>query len=149
MTTLVIFDTNYGNTKILAERIAQQLGGAPALSVTDLGPSDLEGVDLLVAGSPIIGWKPSERMQAFLDTLHEGSLTGVKAAAFDTRVRLFIHGDAAHKISRALGRAGAEIVANPQGFIVAGTKGPLAEGELARAARWTDTFLRKVAGTST
>ncbi|HEY9499209.1 MAG TPA: flavodoxin family protein [Terrimesophilobacter sp.] len=149
MTTLVIFDTNYGNTRILAERIAQQLGDARALSVTDLSPSDLEGVDLLVAGSPIIGWKPSERMQAFLSTLHEGSLTGVKAAAFDTRVRLFIHGDAARKISRALSGAGAEIVASPLGFIVAGTKGPLVEGELARAARWADTFLRKVAGSST
>ena len=117
--------------------------------MTDLSPSDLEGVDLLVAGSPIIGWKPSERMQAFLSTLHEGSLTGVKAAAFDTRVRLFIHGDAARKISRALSGAGAEIVASPLGFIVAGTKGPLVEGELARAARWADTFLRKVAGSST
>jgi flavodoxin len=149
MTTLVIFDTNYGNTRILAERIARQLGDARALSVTDVSPSDLEGVDLLVAGSPIIGWKPSERMQAFLSTLHEGSLTGVKAAAFDTRVRLFIHGDAARKISRALSEAGAEIVASPQGFIVAGTKGPLVEGELARAARWADTFLRTVAGSGT
>lgn len=134
---------------MLAERIAQQLGHDPALSVSGLRPSDLEGVHLLIAGSPIIGWRPTERMQAFLSTLHEGSLTGVKAAAFDTRVRSFIHGDAARKISRALSEAGAEIVASPQGFVVTGTKGPLEEGELARAARWADTLLPEVEGSGT
>ena len=149
MTTLVVFDTNYGNTKTLAERIAHELGDAPVLSVTRIGPSDLDGVDLLVVGGPIIGWKPSERMQAFLNTLHETSLRGVRAAAFDTRVRLFIHGDAARKISRALEKAGAEIITSPRGFIVAGTKGPLVDGELARAARWADTLLRNPAGSGT
>jgi flavodoxin len=135
MSSLVLFDSNYGNTKIIADTIAAKLGTA-AVSVAGLDPFSLAGVDLLVVGSPIIGWKPSERMQAFLANLGEGTLRGVKAAAFDTRVRLFIHGDAAGKISHALEKAGARIVARPHGFIVDGRQGPLAHGEVDKAAAW-------------
>lgn len=56
MKTLVIFDTNYGNTKLVADSIAGQLGeGARSVSVEDLRDSDLAGIGLLVVGSPIIG----------------------------------------------------------------------------------------------
>jgi len=139
MSSLVLFDSNYGNTKIIAETIAARLGAA-AVSVAGLSPSNLAGVDLLVVGSPIIGWKPSEKMRGFLAGLADGSLRGVKAAAFDTRVRLFIHGDAARKISHALEQAGARIVARPQGFIVDGREGPLAEGEVEKAAAWAGSI---------
>jgi flavodoxin len=139
MTSLVLFDSNYGNTKIIAETIAGRLGAA-AVPVAGVTPSSLAGVDLLVVGSPIIGWKPSEKMQGFLAGLADGSLRGVKAAAFDTRVRLFIHGDAARKISHALEQAGARIVARPQGFIVDGREGPLAEGEVEKAAAWAGSI---------
>jgi flavodoxin len=56
MKALVIFDTNYGNTKLVADSIAGQLGeGARSASVKDLRDSDLAGIGLLVVGSPIIG----------------------------------------------------------------------------------------------
>ena len=56
MKTLVIFDTNYGNTKFVADSIAGELGeGARSVSVKDLRDSDLAGIGLLVVGSPIIG----------------------------------------------------------------------------------------------
>lgn len=135
MSTLVVFDSNFGNTRIIADAIASELG-ARALPLSEVGPGRPAGVDLLVVGSPIIAWKPTEKMQAFLDGLGEGTLSGVRAAAFDTRVRLFIHGDAAGKISRALEKAGAQIVARPRGFIVEGREGPLAAGEVEEAAAW-------------
>jgi hypothetical protein len=90
----------------------------------------------LVVGCPINGWRPTEKMQEFLQGLAPGSLTGVRAAAFDTRVKLFLHGDAAAKISQALQAAGATIVAKPQGFIVQGTEGPLAPGQTDKAGAW-------------
>lgn len=133
----VVYDTNYGNTRTVAEVIAAELGeDTTILSVTDLTEASLDGVDVLVVGSPINGWRPTERMQEFLRGLGPGSLTGVRAAAFDTRVRLFIHGDAAGKISHALQSAGATIVAKPQGFVVQGTEGPLAPGETGKAGAW-------------
>jgi flavorubredoxin len=56
MKSLVIFDTNFGNTKIIAETIAKELDNdAKAISVSDFNVGELEGIDLLVVGSPVIG----------------------------------------------------------------------------------------------
>ena len=137
MRARVVYDTNYGNTRIIAEVIAQELGReATTLNVADVTEASLVGVDVLVVGCPINGWKPTETMQSFLGSLAPGSLDGVRAAAFDTRIKLFIHGDAAAKISHALKAAGATIVAKPQGFIVEGTEGPLAPGQTGKAGAW-------------
>ena len=148
MSALVVFDSNFGNTQKIAEAVAEELGnGAAATPLADLAQGGLTGVDLLVVGSPINAWKPTERMKSFLDGLGEGSLRGVRAAAFDTRVRLFIHGDAAGKISRALEKAGAQIVARPRGFIVEGREGPLAAGEVEGATAWARSIALAARGT--
>lgn len=148
MSTLVVFDSNFGNTQRIAEAVAAELGAA-ATRLADVGPGALAGVDLLVVGSPINAWKPTERMRSFLDGLGEGSLRGVRAAAFDTRVRLFIHGDAAGKISHALEKAGAQIVARPRGFIVEGREGPLAAGEVEGATAWARSIAVAARGAGT
>jgi flavodoxin len=135
MNSLVIFDSNFGNTKIIGEAIAKELS-AKAISVSEFDVTELEGIDLLVVGCPINAWRPSPRMMKFLAYLAEGQLKGVKAAAFDTRVNLFIHGDAAKKIAAELKRAGAEIIADPMAFYVKGKKGPLFEGETEKAVEW-------------
>jgi hypothetical protein len=83
-------------------------------------------------------------MGKFLDTLIAGQLEGKKAAAFDTRVKLFIHGDAAKKIAKKLEEAGAKIVADSQGFIVQGKEGPLLDGEVERAAEWAASIKRNL-----
>lgn len=137
MKALVIFDTTFGNTRIIANAIASELGkGACALKVNEVSPEQYKGVDLLIVGSPIIGWKPAERMGQFLATLKADSLKGIKAATFDTRIKLFIHGDAAKKISAALEAAGSKIIATPECFYVRGTEGPLFHGEIEKAFRW-------------
>ncbi len=137
MKALVIYDTTFGNTQKVAETVAVTLGkGVKVVPVLEVKPADLTGLDLLVVGSPILGWRPSENTGAFLAGLRQGQLKGVKATAFDTRIRLFIHGDAAKKIAAALESAGAQIVAAPMGFIVMGNQGPLKKGELEKAAKW-------------
>jgi flavodoxin len=148
MVARVIFDSTHGNTKTIAEAIAAGLGGgATAQLISGLTAGGLNA-DVLVVGSPIIGWRPSPGMQAFLAGLADGQLRGTRAAAFDTRVRLFIHGDAAGKVSRALERAGAQIVAEPRGFVVTGTEGPLADGEVDKAVAWGRTIASEVARAS-
>ncbi len=135
--TLVVFDSIYGNTKKIAEAIANELGkDVKAILVADFNAGELKGGGLLVVGSPIIGWKPSEKMGAFLAGLAKDQLKGYRAIAFDTRVKMFIHGDAAGKISQALKNAGAEIIGKPQAFYVQGKEGPLFEGEIEKAKAW-------------
>ena len=69
-------------------------------------------------------------------------------AAFDTRIetsdipspvlRTFVKigGYAARPIADRLKKKGGDLIASPEGFFVAGEKGPLKEGELERAAGW-------------
>jgi flavodoxin len=144
MKALVAYDSIYGNTKKVADAIATGLGsGTRAVAVTAISEADLVGIEMLVAGCPINGWRPSAGMGKFLGTLHADQLRGIKAAAFDTRVRTFFHGDAAGKVAKALSKAGAETAAPPCLFLVEGKEGPLAAGELERAEAWG----RSLAGT--
>lgn len=135
MKSLIIYDSNYGNTKQLAEAMADVLG-ASAVSVKTATAEMLKGVELLLVGSPINGWRPTEATGQFLASLPAGSLRGVRVAAFDTRISLIIHGDAAKKIARELARAGATEAAPPEPFYVKGTKEPLKDGELERSRAW-------------
>ena len=134
----VVYDSAYGNTKAVAEAIAEGLKPirAASVSVTDFRPGNLSAGDLLVVGSPINGWRPTPKIMELLAQLGNGRLKGIKAAAFDTRVRFFIHGDAAKKMTKLLTEAGAHIIARPAPFYVRGTEGPLRAGELEKAASW-------------
>lgn len=134
----IVFDSAYGNTRAVAEAIAQGLRPvrAAAVSVTDFNPGNLSVGDLLIVGSPINGWRPTPKITELLGQLGNGKLQGIKAAAFDTRVRFFIHGDAAKKITKLLKEGGANIISAPAAFYVQGTEGPLRDGELEKAADW-------------
>lgn len=142
MKALIVYDSVYGNTKKVAEVVAAVLGkSVKVLSVVDAKEKDLAGLDLLVVGSPILAWNPSEKTKAFLSGLKPGQLKGIKVSSFDTRVRLFIHGDAAKKIAASLQSAGGTLVGKPTGFIVEGREGPLANYALDKAKSWAQTLL--------
>lgn len=137
MNTLVIYDSNFGNTKTIAETIGKELG-AKVAKVTEIKAEDLKGYDLLIVGTPIIGWRPTVNLQAFLDKLPD--LNGVKATTFDTRVKLFIHGDAMKKVANSLQKVGAKIVVKPMAFYVFGPQNSpmLLEGEIEKAKAWSN-----------
>lgn len=143
MKAIIIFDSNFGNTQKIAETIAKEFE-TQAIPVSKASIDELEGLDLIVVGSPINAWRPSDKMGKFLANLNKGQLKGVKAAAFDTRVKLFIHGDAAKKISKALENAGAEIIIEPQAFFVKGREGPLLDGEIEKASQWAKMIRSKL-----
>ncbi len=148
MKALVVYDSAYGNTRQVAEAIVASLKPlhAEALSVTDFKAPALAEGDLLVVGSPINGWRPTPKVTEMLTTLGGGRLNGVKAAAFDTRVRFFLHGDAAKKMTKSLRTGGAEIISKPMAFYVQGSEGPLRSGELDKAAAWAADLLKRVGG---
>ncbi|GHG40861.1 flavodoxin [Sinomonas cellulolyticus] len=137
MEAVVVYASQFGNTRMIAEAIARGIGsGTPAVDASGFSPAGLRPGSLLVVGSPIVGWRPLEGLGAWLDALAPGSLAGIRTAAFDTRVKLFIHGDAAKKIEHALEKAGARRAAEPSWYYVAGQEGPLLDGEVERAEAW-------------
>ena len=141
MKTLVMFDSVYGNTKRIAETISKELGkDSKAIPVSDFNMKKLEGIKLLVAGCPVNAWRPTAKMKKFLADLSEGQLKGIKAAAFDTKFKSPLAGNASKRISKSFKKAGAEIVVEPQSFFVKGGEGPLFDGEIERAEEWAKSI---------
>lgn len=139
---LVVYDSVRGNTETIAKAVAQALspsGGARTLRPGAVSAADLDSLDLLVVGSPTLGGRATPATQQFLDRIPPGSLTGIRVAAFDTRLRtrlVRIFGYAAEQIGASLVERGGEAVAAPEGFTVRGRSGPLTEGEVERASAW-------------
>jgi len=145
MKALIVYDSVHGNTEKIARAIAEAITPSNEVKVVGAGeanPSELESTGLLIVGSPTHGGRPTPAVQDFLNKVPK--LQGVNVAAFDTRlmaklVRVF--GYAAGRIAGNLKRKGGTLIASPEGFLVTGTKGPLKEGELERAAGWAKGIL--------
>jgi flavodoxin len=140
MKSLVVYDSRYGHTKIIAEAIGDALpGDVEVRHVSDVNATDLSAYHLLVVGAPTHGAKPSEDVQAFLDRIQAKALTGTGVAGFDTRMTnklITLFGTAAPKIAKALKQKGGILAGPPGGFYVTGGEGPLREGEVERAGQW-------------
>ena len=149
MKTLVLYDSVFGNTAQVAKAIAAALGEDTGLHKVDEASLEmLNGVELLVVGSPTRGFKPTEATANFLKSIPAGALNDVRVAAFDTRVdvrevnskvltfMVNIFGYAAKPVADKLKSKGGKPVGTAEGFIVLDREGPLKEGELERAAAW-------------
>lgn len=146
MKTLVVYDSAYGNTEIIAKAIASEIKQSKLVIVSKLKQTDLKNIDLLIVGSPTQGGRPTPGINEFVNNVKKSNLNGLKAATFDTRIlakdqniglRLLMKtiGYAAEKIADNLSKAGCEIVA-VEGFIVSDKEGPLKKGEEKRAKIW-------------
>jgi len=153
---LVVYDSVFGNTRLIAQSIADALASRVSVELllaADADPQKLTRCELLVVGSPTRGFRPTEAVTALLKRLHQQSLRGVKVAAFDTRfkaeeidsagLRFVVKtgGFAAKRIAGQLKRAGGGLSVPPEGFYVVGTEGPLKQGERERAAAWAIELL--------
>ncbi len=156
MKAVVVYESLWGNTAAVARAIAEGIGPeAQALSTAEADGAALAGVDLIVAGAPVLGFKlPTDKMRdgvranpgkapappdlshpslrSWLATLPAGH---GRSAAFDTQVR-GPFGSAAPEIAATLERAGYPPLTRPVGFVVKGRYGPLRDGELERAKSW-------------
>lgn len=147
MKALIIYDSVYGNTEKVAKAIAEAItpsNEVKVLRAADAKSSELGPIDLLIVGSPTHGGRPVPGLQDFLSKLPDASIKGVKVAAFDTRTTSKvskIFGYASGRIGHRLETKGAVLAVPPEGFFVTGSKGPLKEGELERAAAWAKKIL--------
>jgi flavodoxin I len=142
MKTLVVYDSVYGNTEIIARAIGDAIPAeVQVLRVGQVTAGDLETVDLLIIGSPTHGALPTEAVQGLIGKIGSPAREGAKAATFDTRLAWkFLErwgGFAAPKMADMLKDKGWMLAGEPGGFFVKGLKkGPLKRGETDRAAAW-------------
>lgn len=162
MNALVVYESVYGNTRAVAEAIADGLGGAEAIPVHEAVGRGQE-VELLLVGGPthVHGMStPRSRdaavqaagedgadhhlepgattgpgLRAWIDELPERD--GGQAAAFDTRADkpAWLTGSASHGIAKRLRRHGYSVVGT-ESFRVESSEGPVLAGELDRARAW-------------
>ena len=157
MKTLVVYDSVFGNTEQIALAISRSLGSKEEVEtfrVSDIKPEQLNGLKLLIIGSPTRGFKPTKAITEFLNKIPSNGLEGVRVLAFDTRLctadvnsRLLnilvkIFGYAAKPIADTLKKKGGSLIIPPEGFFVKESEGPLKDGELKRAADWAKLAIK-------
>ena len=171
MTALIVYESIYGNTRAVAEALAEGLGDARVLPVHEAA-GHTEEPDLLVVGGPthMHGLATARSRQIAASAAHEdGGLAveaaataepglrkwlhelpdrpGARAAAFDTRLDKspWLTGVASRGIAKRLRRHGYEIV-DSESFLVEDSEGPLEQGEIERARSWGAKLATMAAG---
>ena len=157
MNTLVVYESMWGNTRAVAEKLGEdvtlvEVNDAPAQLTTDL--------DLLVVGGPTHAFSMSrantrrdavskgataarvERgIREWLDTVQAGH--DVDVATFDTRVggtARHLPGSAAKAAGRQVRRHHLGRLVAEESFFVEELEGPLCPGELDRASAWGESL---------
>jgi hypothetical protein len=155
---LVVYESMFGNTEAIARAVGEGIAAhasVTVMAVTD-APAEVDrDIDLLVVGGPTHAFslsRPNTRddavrqgaapvtgvargLREWLDEVRVPDRTAV--ATFDTRVlKAHLPGSAAKAALRRLRRRHLTAIADPASFAVAGTPGPLTDGELDRAGRW-------------
>jgi flavodoxin len=154
MRFLVLYDSVFGCTEKVALALGEALskqGACEVVKAADFTSDRLAGVDRLFIGSPTRAFRPTPELTTKLSALRAGALSGLPVHVFDTRVdiakapavlrlmaRLF--GYAAGALAKLVRAKGGTVVGAPVGFVVAGTEGPLLEGELERAVRFAEAL---------
>jgi hypothetical protein len=165
MNAAVVFESVFGNTRAVAEAVAEGLGGVGVLAVDAAGSPR---ADLLVVGGPthMHGISTARSREMAVAAAEEdghghvepGAAEGpglrgwlrdlprvdhARAATFDTRLDRspWLTGVAARGIARRLRRHGYDVVGT-QSFLVQDAEGPLEKGELVRARAWGEELAR-------
>lgn len=143
MNTVILYDSNFGNTEQLARAMADELayyGTVRLLRVPKDGMLERGEADVLLVGGPTQRHGTSPAMRTFLESIPRHTLRGLAAAAFDTRYHIaaWQSGSAAHRIASMLKRAGVTLIVPPESFFVAEREGPLEQGERERAVQWAE-----------
>jgi len=86
---IVVFESRYGNTKLLAEKIlegAREVAGADVSfkELKEVDVNEIPSYDAILIGSPNHIGGPTRGIKGFIDELGKLSLDGKMFAVFDT-----------------------------------------------------------------
>lgn len=139
MKALVVFESASSNTRMIAAMVSkgiEELGHVDRADVATAPASLPNDLNLLIVGTA--GGDGQKAIMKWLDALHVP--LGCAGAAFDTRVKKPLLGDAASRVvEKRLGQIGLRIAAPCEGFMVDAGTGGLVAGESVRAVRWGTT----------
>jgi hypothetical protein len=169
MKVLIVHESLFGNTRQVAETIAEGVrqgrapdGGEVALVPVDEAPIIMgDDVGLLLVGGPTHAFsmtRPQTRQDAaakgapaarqglreWIETVSPRA--GLPVVTFDTRIHVkMLPGSAAAAAAKALRHRGFDRAERGETFWVQDTMGPVVEGELERAREWGTELATRVA----
>ena len=139
---LVVYDTKHGNTRLVAENIADGLREVEGITaaISDVEKVDVENLphfDAILIGSPNHFGGPARGIRTFIDKLGKLDMVGKWVAVFDT----YLGGDfnkAVRKIEDRIGEKvpSLKLIASGLSIRVEGMKGPISEGELPKSVNF-------------
>ncbi|TPV94951.1 MAG: flavodoxin family protein [Myxococcales bacterium FL481] len=163
MRALVVYESIFGNTRLIADSIAAGLADRCEVDVAEISDAPRGQLDygLIVVGGPTHVWGMSrgfsrrgardQARQQGVEVVSKGdgirewltalvvSRDRVPMAVFDTAIaakRWIPTGSAAKKAAIEVERKSYKLVADPEQFHVIDSHGPLVAGELERAWAW-------------
>jgi menaquinone-dependent protoporphyrinogen IX oxidase len=144
MKGIVVYDTSYGNTRKIAEIIAETLKESgievDLFDVKDVKKLSAEGYSFLVLGSPTRFGTMSFAIRGFLSKVKREEWMNKPFAAFDTENPENMEKkeySAAEKIAERLRNKKMNQLLPVLKAAVLGQKGPLIEGEIERTKEYT------------
>lgn len=148
----IAYDTKYGNTKLVAESIAEGMREVAGVEVSigyvkDVDVEKLHEADELVLGAPNHMAGPSRTMIKFVDTLTKQSLKAKNAAVFGTYSGRVRNPDrAVKKMEKIIEEKfpNIKLVSGSLSVRVHGVTGPLVEGELQKCKEWGTTIANQL-----
>jgi flavodoxin len=147
---VLIYESKYGNTKRVAEAIAEEIErvGGMETTLTSLKRVDVDDVtnyDMILLGGPTHFGGPTRNVRKFIDAIGKRSVNGKSIAVFDT----YLGEDFEKGVGKMEGQIRAKapslkLLAPGLSIRVAGMKGPIVEGELAKC----EGFVKQLAAQS-
>ncbi|MGB2827257.1 MAG: flavodoxin domain-containing protein [Dehalococcoidales bacterium] len=135
---IVIYESKYGNTRLMAEKIAEGIRQASGVEaevreLKEVNPEGLPEFDAIVIGSPNHMGNATRSIRKFIDELAKFSFEGKLAAVFDTYMGKDFE-KAVKKMEKQIGEKAPSLSLAAPGLSVRveGMKGPITEGELPR-----------------
>ena len=133
---IVVYDTKYGNTKLVAEKIKEGIDETEGIETTisdvaETDPKRATDYDAILIGSPNHFGGPVRGIKKFIDKLGKLDLKAKWAAVFDT----YIEKDfemATKKMEKRISEKvpSLKLVTSGLSVKVEGMKGPIVDGEL-------------------
>jgi len=134
---LIVYDTKYGNTKIVAEKINEgirEIAGMEStiVDVKKVNVDKAVNSDAVLIGSPNHAGRPARGIAAFIDKLGKIDLKTKWAAVFDTQGGGKAFEQVVKKMEERIHEKvpRLKLVAPGLSIRVTGMKGPIADGEL-------------------
>jgi flavodoxin len=140
----VVYDTKYGNTRIVAEKIVEGINAVGGVETAigyakEVNPEKLSDYDAILLGAPNHMGRPSRTMKKFVDRLAELDLKAKSAAVFGTYAGKVRPTDRAVKkleemVKKKLPKLNQ--ISSGLSIRVNGIPGPIVEGELPKCVEF-------------